>query len=422
MIRAILVLLFLVTPIIAQNPVALEELHSNFALKKSRVEFKRELQERINNILGGKLQSSVEKAWISVFKDISLAYWRDSTVLSALARGYESFEQRGIIFRRALMETAFTLYPDKFNNYINEIYSSTTDPMLFAYSVNIRKYQEKDYKIESAIVELEKRFPEYKSDNVLRQLAYDIETSGKKLHEVLPSPEIILGHHFEKNATIIYTFLNKNREFPGLSVIKSPDGSFVRDESGEIFHVRQMGVSVSNLPAYVRGGNTPQGIFSIVGWYVSPTDEIGPTPCVLTRIPFEKPPSTFFHKNNKYKTWHISDYSNLLPESWKDYEPMYQSYFCGKMGRGLIVMHGSVDDLSFYKDKPYYPLTPTKGCLVTKELWDEETGKATESDQAKLFNAFISTGSTNGYLVVVDIIDDERPVRIKDIKKYIKSE
>lgn len=422
MLRIIFISLFAVTTFFAQNPVKLEDLRSDFALKNSRSEYKRELEEMINKVLGGELNSSTEKSWISVFKDISLAYWRDSTVVAALEKGFQTFEHRGIIFQRALMETAFTLYPAKFNDEINAIYTSTSDPMLFAYAVNIKKYQDKDYKISSAKDELIKRFPEYHEDDVLRQLAYDLETSDKNLAVLLPSVEELLNCTFEKNATIIYTFLNKNREFPGLTVIKGPDGDFVKDERGELFYVQQMGVSVSNLPQYLRGGNTPQGIFSIVGWYVSPTAEIGPTPCVLTRIPFEKPPATFFHKNNKYKTWHIDDYRGLLPKAWKDYAPMYQSYYCGKMGRGLIVMHGSVDDLSFYKEKPYYPLTPTKGCLVTKELWDENSGNAIESDQAKLFNAFISTGNTNGYLVVVDLIDEERALSIKDVKKYIKSE
>lgn len=420
--RFILLLLCPLFLLNAQNKIELNTLHSNFALKSSRELYKKELNEKIKRVSSAGLSSSTEKAWVDMFKDISLACLENEIVYSILKTGFENFDKRGLTFQRALLETGFAIYPDSFKTEIINIYNTTSDPMLFAYTAQIQRSYEKSISLVAILNKLYQKFPGYAEDNILRQFEYDLVNDSVSLRSLLPPIEELLNHPFEKNATIIYSLFSKNREYPGLTVIKAPDGSFVKDESGEIFSVPQMGVSVSNLPAYVRGGNTPQGIFSIVGWYVSPTDEIGPTPCVLTRIPFEKPPSTFFHNNNKYKTWNIEDYKKLLPGSWKNYAPMYQSYYCGKMGRGLIVMHGSVDDLSFYKDKPYYPMTPTKGCLVTKELWDENTGNVIESDQAKLFNAFISTGNTNGYLVVLDLIDDNRGVTLDDVKKYLKTE
>lgn len=418
--RILFILLFAALSVFPQNKVTLNSLRSDFALKSERVKYKKELKSRIDRVLSGNLTSSAEGEWISLFKDISLAVWRDDVVLKGLTNGFENFGNRGIKFQRALLETAFAIYPDKFGSYISDIYHKTTDEMVFAYTVNILIAQKSEFSRGYFLADLEKRFPAYEKNDILRQLWYDLKYPPESLDKVLPPVQDIVSHEFEQNSTIIYSFHNTNREYPGITVIKGPDGNFVRSENDSLFYVQQMAVSVSNLPAYVKGGNTPQGIFSIVGWYVSPTDEIGPTPCVLTRIPFEKPPATFFHGNNKYKTWNIEDYKKLLPSSWKDYQPMYQSYYCGKNGRGLIVMHGSVDDLTFYQDKPYYPLTPTKGCLVTKELWDENSGKATESDQMKLYNAFISTGRTKGYLVVIDIISENRPVTPDDVISYIK--
>jgi hypothetical protein len=82
-------------------------------------------------------------------------------------------------------------------------------------------------------------------------------------------------------------------------------------------------------------------------------------------------------------------------------------------------MHGSTDDVSFFKDEPYYPLTPSKGCLTTREIWSEDTGKLIESDQVKLMNAFFSTGQLYGFLVVLNLDEVKKPVTIDDLKAFI---
>ena len=84
-------------------------------------------------------------------------------------------------------------------------------------------------------------------------------------------------------------------------------------------------------------------------------------------------------------------------------------------------MHGSVDDLNFYKNEPYFPLTPSKGCLTTKEIWSDETGMNIESEQTKLMNAFFSTGELEGFLVVVDINDKEANVTIEEILPFLQN-
>ncbi len=83
-------------------------------------------------------------------------------------------------------------------------------------------------------------------------------------------------------------------------------------------------------------------------------------------------------------------------------------------------MHGSVDDLSFYDTLPYFPLTPSKGCLTTIEIWSDSTGKNIRSSQAKLINAFFSTGELRGFLVVININDKKEAVKIEDVLPFIK--
>jgi hypothetical protein len=110
-----------------------------------------------------------------------------------------------------------------------------------------------------------------------------------------------------------------------------------------------------------------------------------------------------------------------LPVSWQEFPWIYESYYAGKSGRRLIVMHGSTDDISCFKDKVYYPLTPSKGCLTTKEIWSEETGKCIESDQVKLMNAFFSTKQLYGFLVVLNLDDSKRTVTIEELSPFIEA-
>ena len=87
--------------------------------------------------------------------------------------------------------------------------------------------------------------------------------------------------------------------------------------------------------------------------------------------------------------------------------------------RKLLIMHGSTDDLTFYKNQQYYPHTPTQGCISSIELWNESTGKCIRSDQAKLMNAFFSTGVLEGFLIVVNIDDKKAPVTLDELKSLI---
>ena len=85
-------------------------------------------------------------------------------------------------------------------------------------------------------------------------------------------------------------------------------------------------------------------------------------------------------------------------------------------GRTEIIAHGTTIDPNYYAGKPYYPLTPTEGCLCTKEIWN---GKRIESDQEKLVNGLLQAGGANGYCVVIEIDDKNEPVMLKDLMPYL---
>ena len=109
-----------------------------------------------------------------------------------------------------------------------------------------------------------------------------------------------------------------------------------------------------------------------------------------------------------------------MPESWRAYEPIYESYYAGMSGRKEIMAHGTIVNPEYYAGRPWYPLTLFTGSLSTKELWDEKTGKRVDSDQYKLIQQLSKSGKPEGYLIVVNIDNQDKPVEISQIEQIIQ--
>ena len=81
-------------------------------------------------------------------------------------------------------------------------------------------------------------------------------------------------------------------------------------------------------------------------------------------------------------------------------------------------MHGTTIDPEFYKAATYYPQTPSLGCLCSYEEWDE-AGYRITSNQQQIKNALDSMGSSNGYVVVIDIDNKKQPVEIGEVQPLL---
>jgi hypothetical protein len=233
-----------------------------------------------------------------------------------------------------------------------------------------------------------------------------------------PTPPLadLLNKSFLPNEMVMYSFQRKNRNYPGLVMVRSMDGKFIKDAAGKYFAVPQLARSGTNMPGYLSNGNTPQGIFKIFGFAVSQGSFIGPTTNIQMVLPYEHSSDV-----NDSVTQSLGDnYQSLLPASWKSYFPFFEAYFAGKAGRSEIIAHGTTVNPDYYKTQPYFPHTPTQGCLCTKEIWSGIDGKRMESDQQKLVDAVKKAGGANGYCVVIEIDDQQKPVSIKDILPFLK--
>lgn len=186
----------------------------------------------------------------------------------------------------------------------------------------------------------------------------------------------------------------------------------------------QLARAASGLPYFIFNGNTPQGVYHIQGTGRSMNKLIGPTPNLQTRIPFEEPWGKYFGYPEGLQ-WDSTNnaleyYRQLLPPGWRQYSGMEEAYFAGKIGRRAIIAHGSTIDPEYFKAQPFYPLTPTQGCLCAREVWNISNGHLLISEQFNLFAAFTATTGANGYLYVIDVDDQQKPVSRAEVENWVR--
>jgi len=364
------------------------------------------------------LNDSTEKKYISAFWAMELIQYRNETADVAIKNSLSDFNRRSSNFQRALLEVIYSLYQNELNNEILQLIPSLNNPKLFAMCIHYLKSDTDIEILKKLTLDFALKFSPAVESPIITFLKYDLN-SGFQRNANLPPLKDLLKKDFGPDKVIIYSLQRLNRDYPGLLVIKKPDGKFLRDESGEIFSILQLARAITDLPGYITNGNTPEGILSIQGEDVSKNLFIGSSPNIQLVLPFEVNTKIYFHKEVNDKIWAEEYYRKLLPDSWKEYMPIYEAYYAGKAGRNEIIAHGTTIDPEFYKNKPYYPFTPSLGCLTTKEIWSGENGKLVESGQIKLMNAISSSEFEKGYFVVVNIDDQHLPVTLDEIKDII---
>jgi hypothetical protein len=240
-----------------------------------------------------------------------------------------------------------------------------------------------------------------------------------KRSQPLPPLKDIFSDSFLTSQTVIYSLQRSNRDYAGLAIIRKPDGTFLKDSTGNYFHILQLAKAITAYPFYITNGNTPQGILRFTGFQVSRLLYIGPTQNLQMQLPYEDSPDVFFNDSNFIDTsWSSALYASLLPPTWKNYAGIYESFYAGEMGRSAVIMHGTTIDPEFYKAQTYYPQTPSLGCLCSYEEWND-SGYRVHSNQQQIVDALNNIGATDGYVVVIDMDDKHNAVSIEEVKPLL---
>mgnify|MGYP005840756099 CR=1 FL=1 len=389
------------------------DFYSEATLKSEREKFlDKSINQTITESLSHPLSDSTEQKYISAFWAMELIQYKNEFTDSVISSCFANLNKRSKEFQRSFLELVYTLYQNKISHQVEAFAKETNNPKLFAICADYLKRS--GYDVNNMFEEFLETNPLLIDNPIMVMLKHSISNDLISL----PPVEDLFGNSFEQKL-VIFSIQRSNRDYPGLLVIRKPDGKFLRDESGKIFSIPQLARAITDLPGYITNGNTPEGILSIQGIDFSKNVFIGPSPNLQLVLPYEVNPKKYFHNQIQDTIWNQDYYSDLLPDSWKSYLPIFEAYYAGKAGRNEIIAHGTTIDPKFYKDKSYYPFTPSLGCLTTKELWSDVDGRISESDQIILMNAFNDAGADNGYFVVVNIDDKESPVTLEELKEIL---
>lgn len=394
----------------------------NFAertLSENRKQFKQDLiQKTIHETLQKELNDSTAPEWMEALWGIGFSGYRSAETRAALEHAFVHIDKRSFIFQRAFLETIYTVYQDSFVNEMEMFADKTKEPKLFAMAVNYLLLNNNN-RAEYYLKMMDEKFPEWQQNPILFMLQLRLSSEFDSQITKRPPLADLLNHDF-KGKPVVFSFQRHDRRFPGLAVIRKADGSFVKDSSGQIFAIKQLAMALSNMPGYITNGNTPQGILSMQGFAYSQNVFIGPSLTLQLVLPYEASPDTFFHQYSGVKTpWSSDLYKEILPLSWQEYMPIYEAFYAGKAGRTEIIAHGTTADPEFYAGATYYPFTPSLGCLTAYELWDDQSGRTQISHQKKLTKELQKEGDGHGYLVVVELDDQQKPVELWDVEKDI---
>ena len=398
-------------------------LYTSYTTKAARDKMHdRIIKYTINKNLSVPLNDSTEEKWEEAFQAIELMIYKTPSSEQKINYAFNNIETRSIDFQRSLAELVYSVYPVEFKNQVHQLFTNTSDPKLFAMCAEYLLTDKKEPAFRDNLSNIinEKFGEQALIDPVLYMLQlHNAEIKNNIQSISKQNMQVILSRNFIPGKIIMYSIQRKNRDYPGLVIVRNANGNFITDSSGEIIHIPQLARSLTNLPGYISNGNTPQGIFFMNGFGVSMSSFIGPSANVQLSMPVETSIRKFIGDSSiNDSIWALEYYKRLIPKQLQNYSPLYYSYYSGQAGRTEIIAHGTTIDPGYYLNQPWYPLTPSQGCLCTKEIWN---GKRIESDQQKLVNALLHAGGANGYCVVIEIDNKDAPVSIKDILPFLPS-
>jgi hypothetical protein len=291
--------------------------------------------------------------------------------------------------------------------------ASSSDPQWVAMALSaLVKAKAEPGEIQSLSDRIRQRFPHWSQNPYLQTTLRD---TAETLAPTAPPPlKDLLNWTLAPNQLHLYVICRPDRGVLCRAVLKDRQGQFVR-ENGQVWSVPLLLKSLHGLGWNFIRGQTPQGIYRIEGTVPQPDDAFFHAYGQFALVKQFLPGQAGSFKGS------LASYQALLPPSWRNYFPIQQSYWAGKIGRSLFRIHGSGEAPTFFSDPARAAASAnwnlTIGCLSALELYDE-TGRLVVADMPKILNALTAAGGPgfSGYLVIVEVPGAEAPISVADIQ------
>lgn len=330
--------------------------------------------------VGGETQSD----WLGACWAMELMLYKPSVLEQRIPGILDSLYQQPLAMQQAFLEMILTLFPGDFTDKLQDRWRKLGSNKVKAMALEQ--------------LAMAGSFPELQMDPQFVQSAYAELYQQRWMNPTIlcPQKEDILSKNFLPEQTVLVSFQYRNRDRPGCLMIRTADHQWLKNPEGQNYCFTQLARSITNMPWYLTNGNTPQGLYKLAGVDVSNNNWIGPTPNMQMVMPFEPGLQPFFLDTvEAYR-----QYRNLLGSLAK-FPSLFQSYHAGRIGRTEIIAHVTTIPEWYYTDQPYYPCTPSLGCLCSPEIWSE-SGTVLRSVQQQWMDIVVNLQPAAFYLLVVE--------------------
>lgn len=296
--------------------------------------------------------------------------------------------QTAAYFQYSFLEMLYTIYPKQYAKNVLSVWKELANAKVKALAL--------EYLAQASI------FPKIADTSVLAKTQHFNcykKRWGKEKSIQLPTKANCLSKGFLPNQDVVISFQSTNRNKPGYVMFRTKNHTWLKNKKGGIAKYTQLARSVSDLPYYLTNGNTPQGLYKIIGTDTSDNAWIGQTTNLQIRLPFEEEPSSFFGADTNYK----NSYMQLLGGLQKFYQ-LQESFIAGQLGRSEIIAHGTTINPAYYTSKTYYPCTPSLGCLCSPEVYSKN-GELINSQQAEFMKQILQQKVNAKWLLVIEVSD-----------------
>lgn len=404
-----------------------EDIYSGFVLYSKRMQFDKDLRDHaVADAFTQVPDSNNEYRFESACLSISQFLLTGPGIEQGFDKLFVQYDSLQYDTKRALLEAVYATYPIKYTTQVQSILDKETHPKLFAMcAVYLFRNDTATNTVNNIKIRMVEQFSNYDSVPLLLNLEQYLNSFEQNKQHKTPDIAGLFQYEAAHHQKAIYSFQRWNRDYPGMAIVQDASGKFMRHPDGRLMIFEQLARSGSNLPYFITNGSTPQGVYSIQGTGVSVNTLIGPTPNLQLVMPnedkwekyFQLPPGAQWDSTQDS----LQTYLQLFPPSWRNYTPIKEAFSAGQIGRTEIIAHGTTIDPEYFKGKPFYPLTPTNGCLCAKELWNVSNGHLLVSEQFNMVSTFMSTPGSKGYLFVINLDDQQAPVNRAELEKWVKA-
>ncbi len=340
-----------------------------------------------------------------------------------LMTALQDLDKKPAGFQREVLSVAHSHYARESFQPVSKLVEQLTSPREFAIAAyTVLQTDSSVARREALTAVMRAHFVDWQTEPRLVALDHVLNADIAAERRARPPLADLFAAPLRPGYPVVFSLQRSDRRHFGLAVVRGADGRFVRNADGSLFNIGQLAMAITNLPGTITNGNTPQGVFTVVGAGTATNQWIGPTPYLESKVPVEATIAEFEHALVAApEEWSEARYQSFLPASWRDYFPMKEAWLAGVAGRNEMLMHGTTINPDYYRDTPEYPGTPSAGCMVAMEYWSKIDGKMLQSDQLSLGKAFTHDGIDQGYPVVVELNDATTPVSLAEVQADILS-